>query len=146
MHIPHDAAVLVLDGRKLLWLRNAGSDAEPNLVVEQAREQSDPADHELKTDLAGGAPSGPVIGQATMGEPDYHEQREARFAADAAVLLRDQALANAFESLIIVAPPRTLGSLRPHYHPEVKARLKAEIHKDLTDHPIPDIEAAIRAA
>jgi protein required for attachment to host cells len=146
MHIPHDAAVLVLDGRKMLWLRNEGDDAHPNLVVEQAREHADAADRDQKTGLAGQAPSGPVGGQATMGEADYHKQGEERFAADAAALLRERALANAFESLIIIAPPRTLGTLRPLYHAEVSARLKGEIHKDLTGHPIADIEAAIRAA
>jgi protein required for attachment to host cells len=146
MHIPHDAAVLVLDGRKLLWLRNEGDDAHPNLVVEQAREHADQADRDQKTGPAGKAPGGPLAGGSAMGEADFHQQAEDRFAADAAGLLRERALANEFESLIIVAPPRTLGSIRPLYHAEVSARLKGEIGKDLTGHHIPDIEAAIKAA
>jgi protein required for attachment to host cells len=146
MHIPHNTAVLVIDGRKLLWLRNEGGGAEPNLIVEHAQEQADAADRDQKTGPAGKAPSGPIAGQSTMGEADFHQQSEDRFAADAAKLLRERALANEFESLIIIAPPRTLGTLRPLYHAEVSARLKGEIHKDLTGHPIPDIEAAIKAA
>ncbi len=51
-----------------------------------------------------------------MDEVDFHQQEEDRFAVDAADLLKRRALANEFESLIIVAPPRTLGELRKHYH------------------------------
>ena len=63
--------------------------------------------------------------------------------ADAAALLKARALRNEFESLIIVAPPRTLGELRKHYHKEVSDRLKAEIAKDLTRHTVPQIEEAL---
>ncbi|MDO7844388.1 host attachment family protein [Sphingomonas immobilis] len=146
MHIPHDAAVLVLDGRKLLLLRNEGDDVYPNLVVEHAREHADEPDREIKTGPAGRSPGGPGPGGSAVGETDFHRQNEERFAADAGLLLKEKALSNDFESLIVVAPPRTLGVLRTHYHSEVKARLKGEIDKDLTDHPIPDIEKAIKAA
>ena len=44
---------------------------------------------------------------------------------------------NDFEALIIVAPPKTLGEMRKHYHKEVSQRLKGELDKDLTGHPIP---------
>ncbi len=47
--------------------------------------------------------------------------------------------------MIIVAPPRTLGELRKHYHKEVEKRLAGEIAKDLTGHPVPEIEKIIRA-
>ena len=39
-----------------------------------------------------------------------------------------------------------LGELRKHYHVEVQNRLAGEIAKDLTGHPIPDIEKALSAA
>ena len=71
---------------------------------------------------------------------------EDRFAAQAADLLKRRALANDFDSLIVVAPPRTLGELRKHYHKEVSNRLAGEIDKDLTGHPIPDIEKALKNA
>jgi protein required for attachment to host cells len=71
---------------------------------------------------------------------------EDRFAHDMTTMLKDRALANDFETLIIVAPPRTLGELRKHYHKEVSQRLAGELAKDLTGHPIPDIEKALTAA
>lgn len=143
MQVPHQSVVLVVDGRKLLFLRNEGDEAYPNLQVEHAEERPNPADREQKTDAAGAA-SSTVSG--TMGETDFHQQEEDRFAADAADLLKRRALANEFESLIIIAAPRTLGELRKHYHKEVSDRLTGELAKDLTGHPIPDIEKALLSA
>jgi protein required for attachment to host cells len=39
-----------------------------------------------------------------------------------------------------VAPPKTLAELRNAFHSDVKACILAEINKDLTKHPIADIE------
>jgi protein required for attachment to host cells len=143
--------VVVADGRKMLFLRNQGDGLAPNLQVEHAEEQSNPSDGEQKTDQAGRAAStrgggGFAAGGGTMGEVDFHQQEEDRFAADTAALLKTRALNNDFESLIIVAPPRTLGELRKHYHKEVSGRLAGELAKDLTGHPIADIEQALLAA
>ena len=60
-------------------------------------------------------------------------------------MLKKRALRNEFENLIIVAPPRTLGELRKHYHKEVEKRLAGEIAKDLTGHPVEHIERIIMA-
>ena len=60
-------------------------------------------------------------------------------------MLKERALRNDFDSLIVVAPPRTLGELRKHYHKEVEKRLAGEIAKDLTGHPVEEIEKIIRA-
>ena len=146
MKIPHNAAVLVADGRKMLFLRNEGDAAYPNLVVEHAEEQANPKNSDQKSDAPGLSYSSVGSGRSTMDEMDFHQQEEDRFAVDAANLLERRALANDFESLIIVAPPRTLGELRKHYHSEVSARIAGELSKDLTNHPIPEIESAIKAA
>ncbi|URW76383.1 host attachment family protein [Sphingomonas donggukensis] len=151
MRIPHKAVVVVADGRKLLLLRNEGDGLAPNLQVEHAEEQSNPSDGEQKTDQAGRAAStrgggGFAAGGGTMGEVDFHQQEEDRFAADTAAMLKKRALDNDFEKLIIIAPPRTLGELRKHYHKEVSDRLLGELSKDLTGHPIADIEKALTAA
>ncbi|MES2338640.1 MAG: host attachment family protein [Pseudomonadota bacterium] len=151
MRVPNNAVVLVADGRKMLFLRNLGDALAPNLTVEHAQEQDNPSDGDQKTDQAGRAAStrgggGFAAGGGTMGEVDFHQQEEDRFAADAADLLRTRALNNDFESLIIIAPPRTLGELRKHYHKEVSDRLTGELAKDLTGHPIADIEKALVAA
>ena len=44
------------------------------------------------------------------------------------------------KALIIAAPPRTLADLRHDLHGDVKARLLAEVGKDLTKQPLYEIE------
>ena len=65
---------------------------------------------------------------------------------ETAEMLRKRALARKFDKLIVIAPPKTLGELRKHYHKEVESRLIGELAKDLTGHSIPDIEAALKKA
>jgi len=146
MHLPHNSVVLVADGRKMLFLRNEGDTEFPNLVVEKAQEQDNPATRDQATDSAGRA-SSPQGGVQSSVEPtDFHQIEEDRFAADAADFLKTGALKNTYDSLIVVAPPKTLGELRKHYHKEVVSRLKGELDKDLTGHPIKDIEKALKNA
>lgn len=146
MHLPHNSVVLVADGRKMLFLRNEGDAEFPSLVVEKAQEQDNPATRDQATDSAGRA-SSPQGGVQSSVEPtDFHQIEEDRFAADAADFLKTGALKNKYDSLIVVAPPKTLGELRKHYHKEVSSRLKGELAKDLTGHPIEDIEKALQSA
>ncbi len=146
MQISHNAVVLVADGRKSLFLRNEGDATHPNLVVERAVEQINPSDGQQKTDHAGRSSSSVGGGQNSMQEVDFHQQEKDRFAVDTADMLKRRALANDFDSLIVVAPPQTLGELRKHYHSEVSARLSGELDKDLTSHPIDQIEKVLQAA
>lgn len=146
MQVPANACVLVADGRKLLFFRNEGDATYPNLVVETAEERLNPADRDQKTDAPGRASSPQGAAFGSMEEVDFHQQEEDRFAAEAAEMLKKRALANDFESLIVVAPPKTLGELRKHYHKEVSQRLIGELDKDLTGHPVPEIEKALNAA
>jgi protein required for attachment to host cells len=143
MRIPHDACILVADGRKMLFFRNEGDADAPSLIVEDQKLQANPADRHQKTDAAGQASS--TTG-GTMGEVDFHQQAEDRFAAEAAEILRKRALANDFESLIIVAPPKTLGEMRKHYHKAVSDKLAGELDKDLTGHPVDQIEKLLANA
>lgn len=146
MQVPHKSFVVVADGEKMLFFRNEGDDEFLKLEVERKRVQDNPATRDQKTDEAGrtfDASGG--AGRSAYEETDYHALEEARFAADTAELLKKRALRNDFESLIIVAPPRTLGELRKHYHKEVEKRLVGEIPKDLTGHPVDEIERIITA-
>ena len=139
MHVPHNSMVLVTDGRKRLFFRNEGDALAPNLVVISAAEDANPKTHDQVTDSADRA-SAVVSGSGSMGSADAHDVEEARFAADTAEELRRAALAGAFEKLILVAPPRTLGQLRKSIHKEVEKRTIREVAQDLTGHPVTEIE------
>jgi|SRR5690242_16180140 len=143
MQVPHDAFVVVADGRKMLFFRNDGDAAYPNLIVERVREQDNPPNRDQATDGPGTSFSSVGNGRSSYEETDFHQLEEDRFAAETAERLRKRALANNFEKLIVVAPPRTLGELRKHYHKEVSSRLIGELDKDLTGHPVKSIELAL---
>lgn len=146
MRVPHDSYVLVADGAKMLFFRNAGDDEHLDLIVVAAEQQADDYDRDIKTDAAGRKPGAPGLGGASSaGEADFHQQAEDRFAAEAAARINRAALAGEFEQLIVVAPPRTLGELRRHYHGQTQARISAEIPKDLTGHPVDRIEQALQS-
>lgn len=145
MRIDHDAMVLVADGRKLLFFRNTGDGDYPNLEAETVRQQDNPAHLDQASDKAGQS-SNTGTQSGTMGENNFHELEEQRFAAEAADLLKRRAFANDYEKLIIVAPPTALGEMRKHLHKEVQSRLVGEIAKDLTNHPVPEIEKLIAAS
>ena len=144
MDIPNDSVVLVADGRKSLFFRNKGDSEFPDLTVEDQASHPNPAHHEQASDLAGRA-SNPVGGHGgSMEEVDFHQQEEDRFAAGLAETLKARALRNDYEKLVVVAPARTLGELRKHYHKAVEERLVAEIPKDLVNLPVPEIEKVLK--
>jgi protein required for attachment to host cells len=146
MQVPHNTFVVVADGRKMLFFRNEGDAEFPKLQVERKQVHENPADRDQKTDAPGhtfDASGG--AGRSAYEEVDFHQLEEDRFAAETAEMLKKRALRNEFESLIIVAPPRTLGELRKHYHKEVEKRLAAEVAKDLTGHPVTEIEKILQA-
>lgn len=142
MRIPHDALVLVADGRKSLFLRNEGDAEFLNLVVDDQRAQAGLEDRDLKTDAPGRAMSQVGGRQSTMEEPDYHQVEEDRFAKETAELLTRRA--PHFDKLVVVAPPRTLGELRQHYDKAVETKIVAEIDKDLVNHPIKKLEEVLK--
>ena len=146
MQVPHNTFVVVADGKKMLFFRNEGDAEFLKLEVDRKREQELPADRDLKTseagrtfDASGGA------GRSAYEETDFHQLEEDRFAAETAEMLKIRAMRKEYDSLIIVAPPRTLGELRKHYHKEVEKRLTAEVAKDLTGHPVSEIEKILIA-
>lgn len=142
MPLPNNAQVLVIDGRKLLFFRNHGDATQIDLRTESHEEREDLRDREQKSDLAGQAPASgdSAIGGGTMGESDYQQLDEDRFAAHAADLLRQHTLAGDTHPLAIIAAPKTLGVLRTKLHKEVEKRVILTVAKDMTHRTTPDIE------
>ncbi|HEY1604661.1 MAG TPA: host attachment family protein [Allosphingosinicella sp.] len=145
MQLAHDSFVLVADGKKMLFFRNEGDADFPKLEVERKRETADAPNRDRKTDAPGRGFNPGGADRSAYEEADFHQIEEDRFAAATADLLRERALRNEFDSLIVVAPPRTLGALRKHYHKEVEKRLAGEVAKDLTGHPVAEIEKILLA-
>ena len=128
MTLPNNTLVLVADGRKALFLRNQGDEQQIDLRTASHREREDRKDSDIKTDAAGRSsrPAGAGGFQDTMEEPDFHQQEEDRFARELAEKVNAMALAGKFDALVVIAPARTMGELRPLWHKEVGARLVGE--------------------
>jgi protein required for attachment to host cells len=73
-------------------------------------------------------------------DTDWHDLEEHRFARRVAAALEQLVRTRNVKALVVAAPPRTLADLRHAFHADVKARIVAEIDKDLTKHPIAEIE------
>lgn len=150
MRITHGSFVVVMDGCKAMFFRNIGDVNFPKLKLESEKSQPGLKDHEIRSDApgrtmwTGGA--GNALGISAYEEPDFKRLEEERFAGEITEILKEKALQNDFDALIIVAPPKALGEMRKHYHKEVSARLKAEISKDLTGHTIEKIEKILAEA
>lgn len=139
-NVPFQAWVLVADGRKSLLLRNEGDGQLLNLRRVAVEEQDNPATRDQGTDQPGRMHGTNGQARSATEETDWHDLEEQRFAASVAERLNAAAGAKEFADLIVVAPPRTLAELRKHWSKDLQDRLRAEVNKDLTSHPIPEIE------
>ncbi len=139
LKLPHDAWVVVMDGKKALFLRNEGDEKFIHLQVMREVAQENPPTKEQ-----GAAPPGRMGDSSgnisAVEETDLHQLAEDRFTVDIARQLYAHAHKGDFEHLVITAPPKALGVLRKELHKTVQDRLMVEIDKDLTGHPLDEIE------
>ena len=132
--------ILVCDAKRGLFIRDLVENDKPSLKVER----------EFHNDLAarsqrlGTSPPGRTSnksGPTSAVEPtDYHGQEKSRFIK---ALARDFiAYADLYSKapVVMVAPPRALALLREATHTEFHGRPVIEINKDLTKHPMNEIE------
>ena len=129
MILPKGALVAVVDGEKLVMFKNTG-DHEPQLSALPT-----PAVEESQSGSGGRASS--------SANPDDSTKAEDGFAAGVAALLNAQALSGAFDDLVVIAAPKTLGELRKHWGKPLQAKLVGEIAKDLTGQSADQITKAI---
>jgi len=143
--VPHNALLLVGDGQKALFLRNKGNANRVNLVVEQVLARDNPPTREQGTDRPGRYSASVGVARSAMEQADWHYLAKERFAGELADALYRHAHANLFDKLVIIAPPKILGSLRKAFHPEVAERIAVEISKELTSHPVAEIGRLLAA-
>ena len=145
MPLPHNALVLVADGRKMLFFRNHGDENQIDLRTEAHDQREDRKDREIKSDAPGTVKQSAGYGRSTYEETDFQQQEEDRWIKDAAEELKTRVLRNDFDALAIVAPPKALGVLKKCLHSEVQKRIVCTVDKEMTGRPIPDIEALLDA-
>jgi protein required for attachment to host cells len=145
MPLPHNALVLVADGRKMLFFRNHGDENQIDLRTEAHDQREDRKDREIKSDAPGTVKQSAGYGRSTYEETDFQQQEEDRWIKDAADELKTRVLRNDFDALAIVAPPKALGMLKKGLHKEVERRIVCTVNKEMSGRPVPDIEALLKS-
>jgi len=144
--IQHNEWVVVCDGAKALVLQNAGDAKFLNLKAVKVYEQKDLPTHELGADVPGRAMGSVGNIRSAVGQTDWHDEAERAFLAHLAHEL-DAALASGkTSSVVVVAPPRALGMLRPAYSNALRSAVRVELDKDLVKHPVGEIEKHLTGA
>lgn len=135
--------IALADGAKALILVNEGSDSEPLLRVVTKSGLENPPTHEHGTDRPGRMPGPGAVHRSAVDQTDWHEFEETRFVREFSARLSRAASAGRFDRLILVAPPKVLGELREALEKAAAARVVDEVAKDLTKHPVAEIERLI---
>lgn len=144
MKLKSGTLLLVCDASKALFLENKGDEDVLDLRVVETVEQDNPPARDLASDRAGRLPT-PTGTQAATDATDFHDLAEDRFVISLAETFQELAETSDRSDLILIADPRSLGRIRKHLNPSVTARLRHEIAKDYTQHPLADIETKISA-
>ncbi len=140
LRIPNRGWVIVGDGRKAIFLRNAGTAAAPQLVVAHAEEAS----ANPKTSDQGSERPGRVVNsgdgrRSSVDQPDYHDEQEIAFARKIADEIGALCADKTTTWVALVAAPRTLAVWRRQIPDKAKAKIGAEVAKDLTKHAVPEL-------
>lgn len=132
--------VVVCDGAKALVLQNVGDAKFPTLKTIEVFEQKDLATHELGTDVPGRSNASVGRNRSAFAQTDWHDQAEQEFLTRLAHHLDAAVTAGKAKSLVMIAPPRALGMLRPAYSHGLKDAIRVELDKDLVKVPVHEIE------
>lgn len=127
--IPAGALVVVSDGHGAILLRNEGPGGQVSLREEQLLSPRN---------LLHDGPSGSRPEEQTPRQTD-----EATFAKQLAEALHEMKQTGAFEALVLVADPRTLGQFRDAMHKSVEASLVFTLDKELTNRSVAEITRAL---
>lgn len=138
--IAPDDWVVVCDGRKWLILQNKGDAGRPNLVTREEHKTDNPPTREQGTDRPGRASSSVGQARSAVGQTDWHAQAEQDFLTRLAQRLDKSAQAGEVPGIVLVAPPKALGMIRPQLSAAVSRLVHVEVDKDYTGLPVDQIE------
>jgi protein required for attachment to host cells len=138
--------VVVCDGAKALVLENIGDAKFPNLKTIEVFEHKSAATRDLGADKPGRSHSPTGVRSSAVDQTDWHAQEERAFLLQLIEHLDAAVGTGKTKSLIIAAPPRALGILRPAYSPRLRDAVSAEVDKDFVKLPVHQIEKQLTGA
>lgn len=133
--------ILIADGARARVLCHDGPGRGVAAVPDALFEASHAPDREIDADKPGRTFDSVGAGRHHK-EPrtSPHRQQKADFARELAQMLERRRGEGAFDRLLVVAPPATIGDLRSSMSKEVRGRVIAEVAKDLTHVPNAEID------
>jgi protein required for attachment to host cells len=143
MILPRGVIVLVVDGGRMVLMRNDGDATDPHLAVVEHRECPPLPNRDVFTDAAGREFSSSASFRNAYDNGDPHAAHERAFVASALAALTDH-VRDDVPGVIVAADPVSLGQLRAHYPATVASKLLAEFDKDLTGMPVEAICRLLR--
>lgn len=141
----HGVWVAICDGAKAMLLEDRGEAGRPKLEMREVVEQQNPPTH-----AQGGSPPGRVFSgahgrRAAVEQADFHDQAERDFLHRFAQRIDRSVEENGIQALVLAAPPRALGMLRPALTEKTRRILVAELAHDYVKMPLHEIERLLHA-
>lgn len=143
--VPWESWVVVCDGAKALIMQNAGDNQLMNLQVHETLTQPNEADRDIGADKPGRSHQANGQSGSAVEETSWHDQAEQAFLKQVAAKLDDLVQEKDAKRIVLVAPPKALGQIRPSLSADTQAAITAEVPKDLTNFPVDQIERHLAA-
>lgn len=125
--------ILVADGARARIFKNEGPGKGMQPAMDAEFRHATPRTSEIGADRPGRVHESANSTRHAMENPvDWHRFEKEKFAREMARLLDQACLHGAFERLVLVAPPKTLGDLRSALGTGTRKKVTGEIDKDLT--------------
>lgn len=125
--------ILVADGARARIFKNEGPGKGLQPAMDEEFRHALPRTRELGADRPGRVQESATSARHAVENPiDWHRFEKEKFAREMARILDRAGSAGAFERLILIAPPKTLGDLRDALGTATRKKVTGEIDKDLT--------------
>jgi len=131
--------ILVADGARARLLLSEGR-GKPLTEVPGSDIRIDlKPDHELSAERPGRVHESASVSRHAIERDDLHRREKERFAQSLAGGLEKRLAKSEYERLVIAAAPETLGIIRSALSDKVRAVILAEVAKNLTKIPNPQV-------
>jgi protein required for attachment to host cells len=138
--------IVICDGRKALFTVNAGDAQYLNLKVVEEQESPSPATHVQGSDRPGRVHQSHGAARSSVGQTDWHDQDEREFLRTVADRINRAVRDGEAKDVVIAAPPRALGVLKPLLSAATNAALRGALDKDFVNMPVYEIEKKLKKA
>lgn len=141
----HGTWIAICDGQKALLLENKGDRKYPKLETRGIFKQENP-----RNSAQGSAPPGRAFspaggGRSAIEETDIHDLAERDFLRNFAGELDHSIGEHKVRTLVLIAPARALGMIRPHLSAATRHVLITELDRDYVKMPLYEVERHLAA-